>query len=194
MRLPTIERLTKNKGDSSALPRSQHHEGMGQPLHEGSVSETVVAVVGVTVNWLGAHARKILRGNGREWHNAHLPVVRGRGGLNRLKRNKLGMIVDRVMFDGRVDFDGVEAEQFPETVCDLYRLVVLGVAWAATRLNGRVDLDAIQSTLSTNRRRSVFKVLVGWSDMISRRDYGKAKGHRIHAGCLEIHVSLRNRK
>jgi hypothetical protein len=58
----------------------------------------------------------------REWHSAHLPVIGSRGGLSHLKRNKPGTIVDRVTLDGRVGFDGVKTKQFPETVCDLYRL------------------------------------------------------------------------
>lgn len=154
-----------------------------------------MAVVGVAVNWLDARVREVLYGNGREWHDAHLPVVKDRGGLDRPKRDKLGMIVGGMMLDSRGDVDGVETEQLPETVCDVYRLVVLGVAWAATRLNGRVGLNGIQATLSANGRSgSIAKELVCFADMISGRDYGNAEGHRIHAGCSEIFVSLRNEK
>ena len=32
------------------------------------------------------------------------------------------------MFDGNMRFDGLETEQLPETIRDLYRLAALGVA------------------------------------------------------------------
>lgn len=124
-------------------------------------------MVGVAVNWLDAHVLKVLGEDGREWHDAHLPVIGGRGGFDHLKRDKLGMTVGGMMFDSRVGIDGVETEQFPETVCDLYRLVVLGVAWAATSLNGRVGLNVIQATLCANGRGDFAKELVGFADIIT---------------------------
>ena len=147
-----------------------------------------MAVVRVAVNWLSAHVRNILRGDGREGHKVHLPIIRNRReGRGLERRDEFGMIVDRVMFDGSMSFNGLETEQLPETIRDLYRLVALGVARAVVRLNGRGDLNAIQATLAANGTSGrVLEELAGLADLISGRDYGNAEGHRIHTGCLEF--------
>lgn len=130
-----------------------------------------MAVVGVAVNWLGIHVCKVLRGDGREGHHVHLSII-----WNSRKRRGL---------DCSMGFDGLQAEHLPETICDFYRLVALGVARTTTRFNGRSDLNAIQAIPAANGRRGrVVEETTGGADLISRRDYGNAEGYRIHAGCL----------
>jgi hypothetical protein len=73
-----MEPLTENKSDGSAFPRAQHHEGVCQPPRERGISEAVMAVVGVAVNWLGAQVRKVLHGDGREGHDMHLSILNSR--------------------------------------------------------------------------------------------------------------------
>jgi len=73
--LSIVEPLTENEGDGSAFPRSQHHESVRQPLNERGVPEAVVTVVGVAMNWLGAHVLQIFHRNRREGHDVHLPVT-----------------------------------------------------------------------------------------------------------------------
>ena len=60
------------------------------------------------------------------------------------------MTVDRVMFNSSMSFDGLETEQPPETIRDLYCLAALGVARMVVRLNGRGDLNAIRATPAAN--------------------------------------------
>ena len=184
-----MEPLTENKSDGSTLPWAQHHEGVGQPLHERGILEAVMAVVGVAMNWLGAHVRKVLRGNGREGHNMHLSIIwnsRKRGGFDCFDRRKeFVMIVERVVFDCCVGPDRLQTEQLSETIRDFYRLVALGVARTTTMLSGRGDLNAIQAVSAANRRRGrVVEEFAGMADLISGRDYGNAEGYRIHAGYL----------
>lgn len=180
--------LTENKSNGSTLPWAQHHEGVRQPLHERGVLEAVVAVVGVAVNWLGAHVCKVLCRNGRERHNMHLSIIwnsRKRRGLER-RRNELGMTVDRVVLDCGVGLDGLQTKPLSETIGDIYRLVILGVA-RTTMLNGRGDLDSIQAIPAANGRRGrVVEEFAGRADVISGRDYGNAEGYRVHAGYLGL--------
>jgi len=130
-------------------------------------------VVRVAVGWDGAHVLQVLRGNGVEGHDMHLPVIgrsiRGRNVLN----SEPGIIEGRVMVDGRTSF---ETEQLPEAVRDVFRGVAYVVARAAARSNGRYDLNAIQAILTENGRS---EMVVGRTDLISRGDYD---GYRIHAG------------
>ena len=186
--LSAVEPLTENKSDGSAFPWTQHHEGVRQPLHERGVLEAVVAVVGVAVNWLGAHVRNVLRGDGREGHNMHLSIwnTRKRCGLDCFKRgNELGVVVGRVVLDSGMVFDGLQTEHLSETVRDFHRLVALGVTRTTARLNGRGDLNPIQAISAANGRRGrVVEEFAGGADLISGRDYGNAEGYRIHAGCL----------
>ena len=57
--------------------------------------------------------------------------------------------------DCRVRLDGLESEQLPQTIRHFYRFVALGVAQMVTRLDGRNDLDVIQSILTVNGRSGV---------------------------------------
>ena len=149
-----------------------------------------MAVVGVAVNWLGAHVRKVLRGNGREGHNMHLSIIwnsRKRGGLDcfERRRKEFVMIVERVVLDCGMGPDRLQTEQLSETIRDFYRLVALGVARTTTMLSGSGDLNAIQAISAANGRRGrVVEEFAGRADLISGRDYGNAEGYRIHAGCL----------
>lgn len=169
--LSTVELLTENKGDGSSLPWAQHHEGVREPLRERGVLEAVMAVMGVAVNWLGVHVCEVLRGDGGEGHNMHLSII-----WNSRKRRGL---------DCSMGIDGLQTEHLPETICDFYRLVALGVTRTTTRLNGRNDLNAIQAIPAANGRRGrVVKEIGSRADSISGGDYGNAEGNRIHAGCL----------
>jgi len=187
---PTVELLTENKSDGSALPWSQHNEGVRKPLHERGAPQAVVAVVGVAMNWHGAHVLNVLDGNGGEGHEVHFPVIRikrNRHKVDRFEGDEIGVIVAKVMLDGRVSFDGLETQQLPEPIRNFYCFVALGVARAAMRLDGRSDLDAIQAILTANGRSGrVVEEFAGGADLISGRDYGNAERYRIHAGCLEF--------
>lgn len=147
------ELLTENEGYGSALPWSQQHEGVRQSFNERGLLEAVMAVVGMAVNWLGVHA---LHGNGREGHDRHSYIVdRWSGaGYHVLNRNKVRMI------------DGLQSKQLPETVRDVYRSFTHGVACAATRLDGRGDLNAIQAILG--RRGRVVEIFPGRTNLIRR--------------------------
>jgi hypothetical protein len=163
--------LTENEGDDSAFPWTQYHEGVRQPLHERGVLEVVVAVVGVAVNWRGAHVLCVLQ-RGVDGHDVDPSVVRDR-------RKGHGCDVS----DGRMSFDFLETEQLPEAVRDVYS----GVAWAATSLGGRNDLDAIQAIFATNGGSGgIVEVFAGRADLITGGDYGNSEGYRIHAGCRDF--------
>jgi len=142
-----------------------------------------VAVVGVAVNWHGAHVLQVLEGDGGEGHDIHLPVIgntRSRHGCDFLNR-KLAMI------KGRTGFDGLETEKLPEAVRDVYRGVAHGVARAAARLGRRGDLNMIQAIPAANGRSGrVIEEFAGRTDFISRGDYGNAEGYCVHAGCLRF--------
>lgn len=144
-----------------------------------------MAVVGVAMNWRGVHVLNVLHGNGGEGHDVHLPVVGDRRRLDRFeRRSELGVIVEGVVLNSRVNVNGLEAEQLPEAIRDFYRLAALGVARAATRLDGRGNLDAIQAVPVNRRNGRIVEEFAGWANLISGRDYGNAERHRIHAGCL----------
>jgi hypothetical protein len=144
--------LTENEGDRSALPSTQHHEGMGQPLAERGAMEAVVTVVGVVANWRGVRILCVLQGDG-DGHDMHLPVVRDRRkghGRDILDGHQLGMTEVVMVFDSRISIDLFETEQLPETIGEVRRGVAHGVARAATSVDGRNDLDAIQTILAAN--------------------------------------------
>ena len=87
-----------------------------------------------------------------------------------------------------MSFDGLETEQLPGMICNLYCLGALGVAQTVVRLNGRGDLNAIQATLTANGR--VLKELASVADLISGRDYGNVEGHHICCWNQSIHPSV----
>ena len=153
---------------------------MRQPLHKRGILEAVVAVMEVAVNWHGARVLNVLHRNGTEGHNVHLPVIGRRHGCN--KRNELRMVVGGVVLDGSMNSDGLETEQLPEAIRDLYPGVALCVAWAATDLDGRGDLNAIQAIAGRNGRG--VEEFTGRAYLISRGNQCNAEGCRIHAGCL----------
>jgi len=139
---------------------------MRQPLNERSPLEAVMAVVRVAVNRLCVH---IVHRNGREGHNVNCSVARDRRVGHAFDRDQVRMI------DGGIRHDGFQTEQLSETVGNFYRGFVHGVAWTATRLGGRSDLDAIQAVLATNGRRGGFvEEIIGRPNLISRGDYGNA--------------------
>ena len=130
-----------------------------------------MTVVGVAVNWLGAH---VLHRNGREWYDMHSSITSGR---SRRGRHAFGR--------NQVRIDGLQTKQLPETIRDVYRGFAHGVAPAARRLHGRADLNMIQAIPPANGRRGrVVEEFVGRPDLISRRYYGNTEGNRIHGGCL----------
>jgi len=147
-----------------------------------------MAVVGVAVNLLGAHVYKVLRRNGREGHNMHLSIIRNtrkRRGLECFKgrRKEVGMVVERMVLDCSMGFDGLQAKQLSETIRDFYRLAALGVTRTTTMLNRRGDLYTIQAISAANGRRGrVVEEFAGVADLIIGRDYGNAEGYRVHAG------------
>lgn len=180
--MSTVGLLTEDEGDGSTLPATQHHEGMRQPLHERGVLETVVAVMGVAVNWRCAHALHVFCGSS-DGQDVHLPVVRKRRGHGRDASNghQLGVVGVR-----RTSLDLLETEQLPETVGHSYGGVA-HVAWAATSLGGRNDLNTVQAIVPADGRSGgVVEELSGGADLIRRGDYGNAEGHRIHAGWLRF--------
>ena len=72
-----------------------------------------MTVVGMVVNWLGAHVLHVLGGNG-DGHDVRPPIVRDRReghGRDILNRHQLVM----VMLDS-VNFDLLETEQLSEAV------------------------------------------------------------------------------
>ena len=121
-----------------------------------------MAVVRVAVNRLCVH---IVHRNGGEGHNVDCSVARGRWS------RRVGHAFDRNqvrMIDGGIRHDGFQTEQLSETVGDFYRSFVHGVAWTATGLAGRSDLDAIQAVLATNGRRGRFvEEIIGRPNLIS---------------------------
>jgi hypothetical protein len=148
-----------------------------QPLYERCLLEAVVAVMGVAVNRLGT---QVLHGYRREGHDMQLSVADDRRGRHVVNRNQV------VMIDGSVSCDGLQTEHLPETVRDVYRGFAHGVAGAATRFDGRRNLNAIQAILAANRRRGiVVEEVPGRPDLISGGDYGKTEGYRIHGSCFE---------
>lgn len=138
-----------------------------------------MAVVGVAVNWLVA---QVLHRDGGEGHNIDCSVTRRRHVVRAVNRNHVRVI------DGCVSLDGFQTEQLSETVRSLYCSVAHGVAWAAVRLGGRSDLDAIQAIFPTNGRRGrfIFEKITGRTDLISGGDYGNSKRYRIHGGYSEF--------
>ena len=135
-----------------------------------------MAVVGVAVNRLIA---QVLHRNGGEGHNVDCSVTRrSRRVVHAVNRDRIWMV------DGCVSLDGFQTEQLSETVRNVYRSVAHGMTWAAARLGGRSDLDAIQAIFPTNGRigRSVFEEIPGRTDLISGGDYGNSKRYRIHGG------------
>lgn len=120
----------------------------------------------MAVNRHGARVLNVLHRNGTEGHNAHLPVIRSRSrrhGCN--KRNEFRMVVGGVVLDGSMNSDGLETEQLPEAIRDLYPGVALCVAWAAMDLDGRGDLNAIQPIVGRNGRG--VEEFTGRADLIS---------------------------
>ena len=140
--------LTENEGDCSALPTAQHREAMSQPLHERGVLETVVAVVGVAVNWLDV--LYVLQGHGGG-HDVHLPVLQ-----DGMEGQDVHLPVIRVGMEGQnmhlpVFWDGMEGLDAHLPVawgghgCNAFDGNQLSVMGVMVMLDGGMSFDLLET-------------------------------------------------